>query len=97
MKESQISSSLINCQGKILIFKQFQALLNRNFKFQHFLKSSRTRTSPAETELGKNMCAMIMCENCEKCLYVLSGVQKWESNAGDPAQCGDVEDLPIDI
>ena len=34
-KHSQISRSLINIQGKIFIFKEFEMPLKRQFKFQH--------------------------------------------------------------
>ena len=45
-KHSQISRSLINFQGKILIFKEFQVPLKWHFKFKHFSRTSRTCTSP---------------------------------------------------
>jgi len=41
-KHSKIARSVINFQGKILIFKEFQVLLKWHFKFKHFSRSSRT-------------------------------------------------------
>ena len=40
-----ISENVINFQGKILIFKEFEAPLEKHFIFQHLLKSSRTCTN----------------------------------------------------
>ena len=43
---SQISRSLINFQGKILTFKEFQVPLKWYFKLEHFSRTSRTSTNP---------------------------------------------------
>ena len=45
-KHWQISRSVMNFQGKILIFKVVQLPLKRHFNFQHFSRSSRACTNP---------------------------------------------------
>jgi len=41
-RNTQISRSLINFQGKILLFMEFQVPLKWHFKLKHFSRSSRT-------------------------------------------------------
>ena len=49
-KNSQISRSLINFQGRILIFKEFQMPLQLNFKFQYFSRHLQSSTNNIDFE-----------------------------------------------
>ena len=47
-EQTEISKSVVNVQGEILICMEFQVPLKEYFKSQHFSRSSRISTNPAQ-------------------------------------------------